>query len=154
MKNIAIDSKKLDKRVREFWGISNITQKTYFAVPPIKPTSLNWYGFIERVNECVKSPTWRDIKGFVEFYCQDRKVESELYIKLYDWLEKEGYSSVFKTSTMNDYYNQAGSEKNHPTYIYNKIFEYLSLNGQINEDAEPKIWKLDEDGLNFWAKYD
>jgi|GEM_PF-6199310 len=84
--------KEIDPMVVEFWlknGYS-IKEKKYskFAAT----SSINWYGFIERVNECIDNPTWDEIRGFVGYYCRSRNEECLSYLQLYQEMEKNNYS--------------------------------------------------------------
>lgn len=107
MKNISKDVETLDVYVRDLWGLKsrifyldNKLPFTHYA----STTSYNWFGFLERINECIEYPTWFQVKSFVEYYCKKRKVDSSSYIMLYENLEKMGYSSTFKTTCMNEFY--------------------------------------------------
>lgn len=105
-KSLVGDMEKLDLFVREFWGIGprgvipNSKKASYFA----SMGTVNWIGFVERINECVESPSWENIRSFVEYYCNKRKVPAKPYLDLYHKLEDMGYSSVFKTVSMKKLY--------------------------------------------------
>lgn len=94
LKEIDFDNLEfLDKFVREFWQNKNysINSKTYYAAT----SSMNWYGFIERINECVENPTWDEIISYVKYHCSLLRQESNSYIDLYREMEQQGYSPVF-----------------------------------------------------------
>jgi hypothetical protein len=116
MKNIAEDVEKLDVYARKLWGQESRSEQRKmdpFSTYYTSTTSYNWFGFLERINECIEAPTWSQIKSFVEYYCKEKRVDHSSYILLYDNLEKEGYSSVFKTTAMHAFYlrdaNQLGT---------------------------------------------
>lgn len=105
-KSLVGDMEKLDLYVRELWGVeqrgaNTISNKTsYFA----SMGTYNWIGLIERINECVESPSWENIRSFVAYYCNKRKVSPKPYLDLYHKLEDMGCSSVFKTESMKKLY--------------------------------------------------
>lgn len=124
LKNIANDTEKLDLFARKFWGLPSRSAEegTYYA----STTSINWYGFIERINECVESPTWKDIKDFVKFYCDHYKRDSSSYIALYNEIESQGYSPIFKTKMMKSLYKEKDLSKPYES-IYMMIMEFFKI---------------------------
>lgn len=130
MKNIAKDVEDLDVYVRDLWGQEsrlvmkkNDNNSTYYA----STTSFNWFGFLESINECVESPTWYQVKRFVEYYCKKRKVDSSSYILLYENLESMGYSSTFKTTVMNRFYKRTLDSERISNPFYQQIIDFFKL---------------------------
>lgn len=128
MKNIANDVEILDVYARKLWGLKsrgsnkeNSFTDTYYA----STTSFNWFGFLERINECIESPTWYQVKSFVEYYCKKRKVDSSSYIMLYENLEKMGYSSTFKTRSMNEFYLRTMDIEKNADPFYQQIIDFF-----------------------------
>lgn len=130
MKNIAKDVEILDVYTRKLWGLKsrgfnkeNGFSDTYYA----STTSFNWFGFLESINECIESPTWFQVKSFVEYYCKKRKVDSSSYIMLYENLEKMGYSSTFKTTGMNKFYKRTLDLDRISNPFYQQIIDFFKL---------------------------
>jgi len=128
MKNIAKDVEDLDIYARNLWGQEsrginkdNEFPDTYYA----STTSYNWFGFLERINECIESPTWFQVNGFVEYYCNKRGVEFSSYILLYNNLEEMGYSSTFKTTNMKALYLSPKDLKNTLDSFYQQIIDFF-----------------------------
>lgn len=128
MKNIANDVDYLDKYARELWGQQgkiegkeNKVKSTYYA----STTSCNWFGFIERINECIQEPTWSQVKGFVEYYCKKRNVDFSFYINLYNKIEEMGYSATFKTTSMHEFYLKENKKEEFLDPFYREIFKYF-----------------------------
>jgi hypothetical protein len=115
MKDILCDIEVIDKYARVLFNLPDEFSKNEFNSldkTKIKSTfyasldTYNWFGFIERINECIEKPNWEQIKGFVVFYCNKQGKNAKPYIELYDYLRKIGYSSVFKTNSMNSFYSK------------------------------------------------
>ena len=129
MKSIARDIETLDAYARNLWGqesrgINKINgfPDTYYA----STTSYNWFGFLERINECIESPTWFQVNSFVKYYCNKRGVEFSSYILLYNNLEEMGYSSMFKTTNMKDLYLSTTDCKNTLDPFYQQIIDFFN----------------------------
>ena len=129
-KCLASDREELDLFVREFWGIGtrgfilNSKKTSYFA----SMGTVNWIGFVERINECVESPSWENIRSFVEYYCNKRKVPAKPYLDLYHKLEHMGYSSVFKTESMKKLYFLPNQNLNSIDPFFAEIIKFFKKN--------------------------
>ena len=128
-KCLVSDREKLDLYVRKLWGVEPRGVKTssnktsYFA----SMGTVNWIGFVERINECVESPSWENIRSFVEHYCNKRKVPAKPYLDLYHKLEDMGYSSVFKTISMKELY-LPNSNLDEAEPFYKEIINFFRKN--------------------------
>ena len=129
-KCLVSDREELDLLVREFWGIGprgfilNSKKTSYFA----SMGTVNWIGFVERINECVESPSWENIRSFVEYYCNKRKVPAKPYLDLYHKLEHMGYSSVFKTESMKKLYFLPNQNLNSIDPFFAEIIKFFKKN--------------------------
>lgn len=128
MRNIAENVNELDNFARNFWSSNDHfekqyrkKEKNYYATT----TSYNWFGFLERINEVIENPTWAQINEFVEYYCKQRKVDFTSYISLYKEIEKKGFTPVFKTDIMKEFYKNR--EDDVKLYgIYNEIYVFFN----------------------------
>lgn len=126
VKDLYRDKENLDLYAREFWGIEprsvnpNSKKTSYFA----SMGTYNWFGFLERINECIEAPRWVQIRSFVEYKCKKRKVSSNPYLVLYNYFEDMGYSSVFKTESMKSLYLNS-NDITEINGIYKEIFDFF-----------------------------
>lgn len=124
MKNIAKDVEDLDIYARNLWGQESRGLNfpdTYYA----STTSYNWFGFLERINECIESPTWFQVNSFVEYYCNKIGVDFSSYILLYNNFEEMGYSSTFKTTNMKALYLSTKDPKITLDPFYQQIIDFF-----------------------------
>lgn len=123
--NYRLAKEKIDREVRQFWEGKGyeINPKFYFAAT----SSFNWFGFIERINECIENPTWEEIKGFVQYYCThyDEK-EYNSYLELYSELEARGYSPVIEERDLEKKWVKKANKPD--AGIYKFIFDFYESN--------------------------
>lgn len=128
MKNIAKDVDFLDTYARKLWGQGSRgvnKNKEFPSSYYASTTSYNWFGFLERINECIESPTWFQVNSFVEYYCNKKGVDFSSYILLYNNFEEMGYSSTFKTTNMKALYLSTKDSKNILDPFYQQIIDFL-----------------------------
>ena len=128
MRNIAENVNELDNFARNFWSSNDHFEKQYRKKETnyyATTTSYNWFGFLEIINEVIENPTWTQINEFVEYYCKQRKVDFTSYISLYKEIEKKGFTPVFKTDIMKEFYKNR--EDDVKLYgIYNEIYVFFN----------------------------
>lgn len=119
--DILREKDNLDKFARKFWDLPNRQPGYYFA----RTTSINWFGFLERINECVENPDWEFVKEFVCFYCKWLKVDPQTHLELYSEFESMGYSPIFKSRYMDLLYKQKCVNKMEISNLHRKILEFI-----------------------------
>lgn len=129
MKNIGNDVNILDAYARNLWGQESREESkkadkfsSYYA----STTSVNWFGFLECINECIETPTWSQVNRFVEYYCNKKGVEFSSYILLYNNIEKMGYSATFKTTNMKALYLCTKNQSDTLDTIYKQILDFFN----------------------------
>lgn len=123
-KNIAEDFKILEQYIRSILTKDEISEiKSKY----VSFGSFNWFGFLERINECIEAPRWVQIRSFVEYYCKKQAVSATPYLNLYINLEDLGYSPVFKTDIMKSLYLNS-NDITEINGIYKEIFDFFEKN--------------------------